>query len=146
MVMQQKTFIAREQDVERKSYIIDADGIVLGKIAVKAANILRGKHKAIYTPNVDTGDQVIIINAAKVRVSGKKAQDKMYKTYSGFHSGQKEISFEKLMAKSPEKIIELAVYRMIPSGPLGNKVKTKLKVYAGDTHPHAAQKPIPLEV
>jgi large subunit ribosomal protein L13 len=141
-----KTFMQRKEDVKRDCYVIDAKDQILGKIAVKAADYLRGKHKVIYTPHVDTGDYVIVINAEKVKVTGKKLDQKVYKKYSGYPSGQKEIKLKNMLEKSPETVIELAVKRMIPGGPLGNSVKTKLKVYAGDSHPHQAQKPIPLEI
>lgn len=142
----QKTYMANDASIERKCYVIDATDKILGRVAAKAATILRGKHKPTFTPHVDTGDMVIITNAEKVRVSGKKYTDKEYQRFSGYPSGQKIIKFKDLQAKAPEKIVELAVFRMIQSGPLGNKIKTKLKVYAGSEHPHAAQKPIPLEI
>lgn len=144
--MKQKTYMANAATVERKSYIIDAQDKVLGRIATKAASILRGKHKATFTPHVDTGDQVIIINAEKVRVTGNKLNDKEYQRYSGYPSGQKSVKLKDMLAKSPIKVMQLAVNRMIPSGPLGNKMKTKLRVYVGSSHPHQAQKPIPLEI
>ncbi len=142
----QKTYMANDASVERKCYIIDATDKVLGRLAAKAATILRGKHKPTFTPHVDTGDMVIVINAEKVKVTGAKFTDKEYQRFSGYPSGQKTIKFKDLQAKAPEKIIELAVNRMIPSGPLGNKVRTKLKVYAGAEHPHVAQQPIALEI
>lgn len=141
-----KTFMAKAEAVEQKTYLIDATDKILGKVAVKAATILRGKHKAIYTPHVDTGDMVVVINSEKVRVSGNKNTDKEYEKYSGFHSGRKVTPFDKMQKKAPNKIIEIAVRGMIPSGPLGNKMYTKLKVYTGETHPHQSQKPIPIEV
>ncbi|MBI5415269.1 MAG: 50S ribosomal protein L13 [Candidatus Omnitrophica bacterium] len=144
--MTQKTYIAKAESVERKCYLIDAKDKVVGRVATKVATILRGKHKAIYTPHVDTGDQVIIINAEKVRVTGKKMRDKHYQYYTGFHSGRKVVRFEELIQTRPTQVLRLAITRMIPSGPLGNKVKTKLKIYAGDKHPHQAQKPIPLTI
>ena len=142
----QKTYMAKAQKVDRQCFIIDARGKILGKIATKAATILRGKHKTTYTPHVDTGDYVIIINAEKVAVSGNKLQQKEYQRYSGYHGGQKIVRLEEMLAKAPTQVLRSAIYRMIPSGPLGNKVKTKLKIYAGEEHPHKAQKPIPLEV
>lgn len=138
--------MAKTEDVERKYYVIDANNKVLGRVAAKAATILRGKHKATYTPHVDTGDYVIIINAEKVAVTGNKREQKEYQRYSGYHGGQKIMKFSEMIERAPEQVIRLAVTRMIPSGALGNKVKTKLKIYAGDQHPHAAQKPEPLEV
>ncbi|MBU0468406.1 MAG: 50S ribosomal protein L13 [Candidatus Omnitrophica bacterium] len=142
----QKTYMAKASDIERKCYLIDANNKVLGRIATKAATILRGKHKTMFTPHVDTGDMIIIINAEKVKVTGNKLKLKEYQTYSGYHSGQKSIKLEDLLKKSPTKVIRLAVDRMIPSGALGSQVKTKLKVYKGDKHPHQAQKPITLEI
>ena len=142
----QKTYMAKSAEVERKCYLIDAKDKVLGRIATKAATILRGKHKPIYTPHVDTGDMVIIINAGKFRVTGKKMQDKEYQRYTGYHGGRKVVNLETLLERAPTQALRLAINRMIPSGPLGNKVKTKLKIYAGEEQPHTAQKPIPLEV
>lgn len=142
----QKTYMAKATDVERKCYLIDANNKVLGRVAAKAAVILRGKHKPTYTPHVDTGDQVVIINAEKVAVTGSKMTQKEYQRYSGYHGGQKTVKLEDMLKRAPTQVMRLAVERMIPSGPLGNKVKSKLKIYAGDQHPHAAQKPIPLEV
>jgi large subunit ribosomal protein L13 len=142
----QKTFMAKAENIERACYLIDAKDKILGKVAVKAATVLRGKHKPAFTPHVDTGDMVIVINSQKVRVSGKKAQGKEYEKYSGYHSGRKVANFETMIKKSPNKVIELAVRGMLPSGPLGNKTYTKLKVYSGDAHPHQSQKPITLDV
>ena len=142
----QKSYMAKAQDVEQKCYIIDANGKILGRIATKVATILRGKHKPTYTPHVDTGDMVVIINAQKVRVTGNKLQDKEYQRYSGYHGGQKIMKLHEMLKRAPTQVLRLAIERMIPSGALGNKVKTKLKIYAGDQHPHAAQKPITLEI
>lgn len=142
----QKSFMAKSNEVERKTYLIDAENKILGKVATKAAVLLRGKHKTIFTPHVDTGDQVIIINAEKVQVSGNKLKNKTYRRYSGYHSGLKELTMENMLKKSPTRVLKLAITRMIPSGPLGNKIKTKLKIYAGDQHPHQAQKPELLEI
>ncbi|MDP8212164.1 MAG: 50S ribosomal protein L13 [Candidatus Zapsychrus exili] len=144
--MIQKTYMAKSTEVEQKCYLIDANNKVLGKIAAKAATILRGKHKAIFTPHVDTGDMVIVINSEKVKVTGNKLKKKEYHHYSGYHSGQKVLTLEDMLAKNPAKVIELAVNRMIPSGPLGNRMRTKLKVYKGDKHPHQSQKPIVLDI
>lgn len=146
VTLMQKTTMANINTVDRKCYIIDADGKVLGRIAAKAASVLRGKHKATFTPHVDTGDTVIIINAQKVRVTGKKLVQKEYQRYSGYPSGQKTMRLDVMLDKAPEQVLRLAVTRMIPKGALGNKMKTKLKIYAGDKHPHQAQKPIPLEI
>ena len=144
--MKQKTFMANAQNTERQSYVIDATDKILGRVAAKAATVLRGKHKPTFTPHFDAGDNVIIINAEKIRVTGKKMEDKEYQRFSGYPSGQKTVKLKDLMAKNPAKVIELAVNRMIPSGPLGNQQRRKLKVYAGAEHPHQAQKPIALEV
>ena len=136
-----KTFSAKPLEVTRKWYLIDADGATLGRLAVEVADILRGKNKPQYTPNVDTGDFVIVINADKIQVSGKKETDKMYRSHSGFPGGFKEISFKAMMEKAPERAIEKAVKGMIPHNTLGDEQFQKLKVYAGSEHPHAAQKP-----
>ena len=141
-----KTFLPKVSEIEHKCYLIDAKDKTLGKIAAKAASILRGKHKRIYTPFLDTGDTVIIINAEKVHVTGKKLTDKVYSRYTGYPSGQREMTLGNMLKKRPAKVLELAVTRMLPSGPLAYKQAGKLKVYAGDAHPHAAQKPVLLEV
>ena len=141
-----KTFMSKETEIIRQCYLIDAKDRILGRVATKAAVLLRGKHKTIYTPHVDCGDLVVIINAEKVRVSGKKLTDKIYQKYTGFHSGRKTIPLGDLLKKRPTQVLRLAVTRMIPKGPLGNKVKTRLRIYVGDKHPHQAQKPIALEV
>lgn len=136
-----KSFIAKPQEVERKWYVIDATDKTLGKLAVEAASILRGKKKPIYTPHVDTGDYVIVINAEKVKVSGKKPEKKIYAHHSGYPGGLHEMSFEKMQEKNPTFIIRHAVKGMLPKGPLGNQMLKKLHVYAGPKHDHAAQKP-----
>ncbi len=141
-----KTYSAKPLEIERKWYLIDAQDATLGRLAVEAANILRGKNKPQYTPNVDTGDFVIVINADKVTVSGKKETDKLYRSHSGYPGGFKEISFKALMEKAPEKAIEKAVKGMLPHNTLGDAQFQKLKVYAGANHPHAAQKPIVYEL
>ena len=137
-----KTFSAKPLEVERKWYIIDAENQTLGRVAVVAANILRGKNKPQYTPNVDTGDFVIITNAEKITVSGKKETDKLYRSHSGYPGGFKEISFGALMEKDPTRAIEKAVKGMLPHNTLGDEQFQKLKVYAGANHPHEAQKPV----
>ena len=142
----EKTYMAKSTEVKQKWYLIDAKDQVLGKIATKAASYLRGKHKATFTPHVDTGDFIIVINAAKLRVTGNKLKDKEYQRYSGFHSGQYFVKLEKMLKDSPETVIRLAVDRMVPSGALGNKVMTKLKIFAGEEHPHQAQQPVTLTV
>jgi large subunit ribosomal protein L13 len=136
-----KSFIAKPHEVERKWYVIDAEGKTLGRLATEAASILRGKKKPIFTPHVDTGDYVIIINAEKVEVTGDKREKKMYKRHTGYPGGLREITFKKLQAKRPEDIIKHAVKGMMPNGKLGRQMYKKLKVYAGPEHKHAAQKP-----
>ena len=136
-----KTFSAKPLEVTRKWYLIDAQGATLGRLAVEVASILRGKNKPQYTPNVDTGDFVVVINADKISVSGKKETDKMYRSHSGYPGGFKEISFKAMMDKVPERAIEKAVRGMLPHNTLGDEQFQKLKVYAGSEHPHAAQKP-----
>lgn len=130
----------------RKWYVIDATDVVLGRLAVQAANILRGKNKPTYAPNVDGGDFVIIINADKVAVSGNKRQDKYIHTHSGHPGGLKSRSVGEILATRPDRLVERAVKGMIPKNKLGNQIAGKLKVYAGPTHPHAAQQPIPFEI
>ena len=137
-----KTYSAKPLEVERKWYVIDATDMPLGRLATAAANLLRGKTKPEYTPNVDTGDFVIVINAEKVVVTGKKETDKIYRHHTGFPGGLKEISFKALMEKDPRLAIEKAVKGMLPHNTLGAEQFTKLKVYAGSEHPHAAQKPV----
>ena len=136
-----KSYIAKPADVDRKWYVIDAEGKTLGKLAVEAAMILRGKKKPIYTPHIDTGAYVIVINAEKVCVTGKKESDKIYKHHSGYPGGLKETPLKELRAKQPEEIIRHAVKGMMPKGKLGRQMFKKLKVYAGPEHPHAAQHP-----
>jgi large subunit ribosomal protein L13 len=141
-----KTFTAKPESVSRDWYVVDASGKTLGRLATEIARRLRGKHKAEYTPHVDTGDYIIVVNAEKVAVTGKKAQDKMYYSHSGFPGGIKEINFEKLIAKKPEMVLEAAVKGMLPKGPLGRAMFRKLKVYAGAEHQHAAQQPQVLDI
>ena len=136
-----KTFSAKANEVSRQWWVIDAADQVLGRVAVKAATLLRGKEKAIYTPHCDTGDFVIVINASKVRVTGKKETDKSYMSFSGFVGGHKSESVKARRARRPELLVEHAVKGMIPHNKLGRAVYTKLKVYAGAEHPHAAQQP-----
>lgn len=136
-----KSFIAKPHEVERKWYIIDAEGKTLGRLATEAASILRGKRKPIFTPHVDTGDYVIVINSEKVEVTGHKRQDKMYKRHTGYPGGLREINFEKLQTKKPNEIIKHAIKGMMPNGKLGRQMYKKLKVYSGSEHKHAAQQP-----
>lgn len=137
---------ANAQTVQQDWYIVDATGKTLGRLATEIARRLRGKHKACYTPHTDTGDYIVVINAAKIAVTGNKAKDKKYHHVTGYIGGIKEISFEKLLVKAPERIIEIAVKGMLPKGPLGRNMYRKLKVYAGTEHPHAAQQPKVLEI
>ena len=136
-----KTYMAKGETVERKWYVVDADGMVLGRLASQVATILRGKHKPIYTPHVDTGDFVIIINADKVVLTGRKLDQKKYYHHSGYPGGLKETTLRELRAKKPEEIIRHAVKGMMPKGSLGRQMFKKLKVYAGPEHPHTAQNP-----
>ena len=135
------SFIAKPHEVERKWYLIDAEGRTLGRLATETASILRGKRKPVYTPHVDTGDYVIVVNAEKVEVTGKKRKEKIYKRHSGYPGGLKEITFENLQEKHPEEIIRHAVKGMMPKGRLGRQMFKKLKVFAGPEHSHTAQKP-----
>ena len=144
--MMKKTYFAKPADVVRSCYLIDATDKILGRIATKAATILRGKHKRIYTPHIDTGDVVIIINAEKVCVTGKKMVLKEYQKYSGYPSGRKVITLQQMLEKQPTQVLRLAINRMLPSGSLGSQIRRKLRIYAGDKHPHQAQKPIALAV
>lgn len=141
-----KSYMAKAETVERKWYVIDAEDQVLGRLATQIATLLRGKHKAEYTPFVDTGDYVVVINADKIRVTGKKAQQKLYRRHSGYMGGLKEVPYEQMLEKHPERILEAAVKGMLPKNSLGRKMFKKLKVYAGPDHPHAAQKPEVYEV
>ena len=141
-----KTFMANAQNVERKWYVVDADGMVLGRLATQVANILRGKTKPIYTPHVDTGDYVIIINADKAILTGRKLDQKVYRYHTGYPGGLKEIPYRKLMEKKSDFALKEAVRRMLPKGPLGYKELKKLHVYAGAEHPHTAQKPVELKL
>ncbi|WNO62163.1 50S ribosomal protein L13 [Rheinheimera sp. MMS21-TC3] len=141
-----KTFSAKPESVTRDWYVVDAANKTLGRISTEIAARLRGKHKPEYTPHVDTGDYIIVINAEKVVVTGNKAQNKIYYSHSGFPGGLKEITFEKLIAKKPEMVLELAIKGMLPKGPLGRAMFRKLKVYAGAEHQHAAQQPQVLDI
>lgn len=140
--MNTKTFSAKANEVDRKWWLIDAQGQPLGRVATKAAVLLRGKHKAIFTPHVDTGDFVIVINADKVTLGGKKETDKVYTSFSGYVGGHKSETVKSRRARHPEKLVELAVRGMIPHNRLGRSVYTKLKVYAGTDHPHVAQQAV----
>lgn len=144
MLSSMKTFSAKPADIQRRWYLLDAEGKVLGRMASRVAAILRGKHKPIYTPHVDTGDHVIVINAAKIRLTGNKLQEKFYARHSGYPGGFKSILASRLLATKPERIIEFAVKGMLPKNKLGRAMFKKLKVYAGPDHPHQAQQPTPL--
>jgi len=140
-----KTFSANPKKIKRKWRLIDAKGKILGRIATQAVMILRGKHKAIFTPHVDCGDYVVIINAKDIRVSGKKMEEKLYKRYSGYPSGLKETSLKVMLASKPQDVLRHAIKGMLPKGPLGRETLKKLKVYAGSVHQHQAQAPKILE-
>jgi large subunit ribosomal protein L13 len=142
-----KTYVMKPAEVEKKWHVIDADGLVLGRMAVIIANILRGKHKPGYTPNVDCGDHVIVINADKVALTGNKLTDKKYYWHTGYPGGIKERTADKILTgKHPERVVIKAVERMVPRGPLGRQQMKNLRVYAGTEHPHEAQQPVPLDV
>lgn len=140
------TFSAKPNSIERQWYLVDATDKTLGRLASEIAKRLRGKHKPEYTPHVDTGDYIVVINASKVKVTGRKETQKVYYSHSGYPGGIKEITFEKLLAKSPIKVIEQAVKGMLPKNPLGRDMYRKLKVYAGAEHEHQAQQPKPLDL
>lgn len=141
-----KTLSAKPEAVKRDWYVVDATGKTLGRLSTEIARRLRGKHKTEYTPHVDTGDYIVVVNAEKVAVTGKKASDKMYHHHTGYIGGLKSISFDKLIDKAPERVIQGAVKGMLPRGPLGRAMFKKLKVYAGNEHPHTAQQPKDLEI
>jgi len=141
-----KTFSAKPAEVRRDWFVVDATGKTLGRLATEIARRLRGKHKAEYTPHVDTGDYIIVVNAAKVRVTGNKASDKIYHHHTGYIGNMKSISFEKQIARRPERVIELAVKGMLPKNPLGRAMFRKLRIYPGAEHGHAAQQPQALEI
>ena len=141
-----RTFTPKPADIERAWHVVDADGAVLGRLASQVATLLRGKHKPIYAPHVDTGDFVIVINADKVHLSGNKRTQKMAYRHSGYPGGLRSVRYDELLAKSPEKAIEKAVKGMLPKNTLGRQMLTKLKVYKGENHPHAAQQPVPFEI
>ena len=136
-----KTYMANPDKIERKWYVVDAEGQTLGRLAAEVAKVLRGKNKPEFTPHIDTGDNVIVINAEKIKVTGKKLDQKVYYHHSDYVGGMKETTLREMMAKKPEQVIELAVKGMLPKGPLGREMYTKLFVYAGPEHKHAAQKP-----
>lgn len=141
-----RTFTAKQAEIMRDWYVVDAEGLTLGRLAAKIAPILKGKHKPIYTPHLDCGDFVIVVNAEKVRVTGRKLDQKVYYQYSGYPGGIKSTSLRDQLAKHPERVLEAAVRGMLPKNRLGRRMIKKLKVYAGDSHPHQAQQPKPLEL
>ena len=141
-----KTFSAKAEDVQRDWYVVDASEKTLGRLASEIAHRLRGKHKPEYTPHVDTGDYIVVINAEKIRVTGAKATDKMYHRHTGYPGGIRSMPFEQLIEKAPERVIQGAVKGMLPRNPLGRAMFKKLKVYAGAEHPHTAQQPQPLNI
>ena len=136
-----KTFMASPATIDRKWYVVDAEGKTLGRLASEVAKVLRGKNKPIFTPHIDTGDYVIVVNAEKIKVTGKKLDQKVYYRHSGYVGGIKETTLKEMLNKHPERVIEFAVKGMLPKGPLGRQMYTKLFVYAGPDHKHAAQKP-----
>jgi large subunit ribosomal protein L13 len=141
-----KTYQAKKEELEYKWYLVNADGKVLGRLATELAKILKGKNKPTYTPHVDTGDFVIVVNAGKVTLTGKKMKDKIYYHHTGYPGGIKEMNAEKLLAKKPTEMIRMAVRGMLPKNSLGRQMLRKLKIYGGPNHPHDAQKPISLEI
>ena len=141
-----KTYVAKEKDINRKWYFVDAKGKVLGRLATRVASILRGKHKAIYTPYIDTGDHVIIVNANKITVTGDKLKSKVYKSFSGYPGGLKVTNLAAMMEKDSTKVVRLAIQRMLPSNPLGRDMIKKVKIYSGSEHPHEAQCPQALKI
>ena len=142
----QKSFVASSKSLQQEWFVVDAKGLILGRLATKLAMILMGKHKPIYTPFLDTGDFVVVLNADKIKLSGKKAEKKVYKRFSGYPGGQREVPFSEELAKHPEVIVRHAVLDMLPRGTLGRQQISKLKVYKGTAHPHQAQQPKPLEI
>ena len=141
-----KTFIAKNETVQRDWYVVDAEGKTLGRLAVELARRLRGKHKAVYTPHVDTGDYLVVVNAEKIAVTGNKLQDKMYHRFTGYVGNLKSESLAQALERHPERVLEIAVKGMLPKNTLGRAMYRKLKVYAGPNHPHTAQQPQPLEL
>lgn len=141
-----KTYSAKPQDIRRQWHLVDADGKTLGRLATEIARRLRGKHKPEYTPHMDTGDYIVVVNAEKVHVTGNKLADKMYYRHTGYIGNLKSTNLEKLLASHPDRVIQQAVKGMMPKGPLGRAMLAKLKIYAGGEHPHTAQQPQPLEL
>ena len=141
-----RTLTPKANEIERQWWLVDAEGVPLGRLATEVARILRGKHKPIYTPHLDTGDHVVVVNAEKVRLTGNKAEQKTYFRHSGYMGGEKHIPFQRMIAKHPDRVIELAVKGMLPKNTLGRHMREKLRVYAGAEHPHQGQDPQPLKI
>ena len=141
-----RTYTPKAADIEHRWWLVDAADKPLGRLATEVASVLRGKHKPMYTPHLDTGDHVVVVNAEKVRLTGNKADQKTYFRHSGYMGGERHIPFRRMVATHPERVIELAVKGMLPRGALGRAMRSKLKVYAGGEHPHQGQKPVPLEI
>ncbi len=144
--MEHSTYVAKPSEITRQWYVVDAEGQTLGRLASQVAAILRGKHKPTYTPFIDTGDHVIVINAEKVRLTGKKSEQKVYYHHTGYIGGLKSTSFARMISTKPERVVEIAVKGMLPKNTLGRAMARKLKVYRGPEHPHAAQQPQPLTI
>jgi large subunit ribosomal protein L13 len=138
------TVMPKEDEIERKWFVVDADGKVLGRLASRVAHVLRGKHKPTFAPNLDVGDHVVVINAEKIHLTGRKLTDKMYRWHSGYIGGLREVSAERMLKSHPERVVEWAIQGMLPKGRLGRSMARKLRVYKGSDHPHAAQKPEPM--
>ncbi len=141
-----KTYTPKKHEIETKWWVVDAAGKPLGRVASQVAHVLRGKHKPYFTPHLDTGDHVIVVNAAKVHLTGRKADQKVYFRHSGYMGGNKEIPFRRMISTHPERVMELAVKGMLPKNALGRQIRRKLKVYPGAEHPHESQQPEPLEI
>jgi large subunit ribosomal protein L13 len=141
-----KTYSAKPHEVRRDWYVVDATGKTLGRLSTEIARRLRGKHKPVYTPHVDTGDYIVVVNAEKIRVTGNKLKDKMYHRYTGYIGNLKSISLEKLLEEAPERALQYAVKGMLPRNPLGRKMLSKLRVFVGPEHKHEAQQPLPLDI
>lgn len=141
-----RTYIPKAEDIEHRWWLVDADNKPLGRLAARVARVIRGKHKPIYTPHLDTGDRVVVINAAKVRLTGSKADKKTYFRHSGYIGGERHIPFRRMIETHPERVIELAVKGMLPKNTLGRSLRRNLKVYAGADHPHHGQQPAPLDI
>ncbi len=141
-----RTYLPKEKDIVKKWWLVDADGVTLGKLATEVARLLRGKHKPIFTPHLDTGDFVIVINAEKIRVTGNKLDQKLYRSHSGYLGNLREFTLKEMLKRHPEKVIEDAVWGMLPKNRLGRRLYRKLKVYRGPEHPHGAQKPEKYEI